>query len=300
MGLSAYYPFRSVQAKEEYLAIYDRQAKQWPLESESRMVETSYGQTFVRISGPENAPPLVLLAGRYGNSLMWIPHIEAFSADYKTYAVDCIFDLGRSLPRRRLKASSDFVYWLDELFTALRLGNQICLLGASFGGWQAALYALRFQNRLAKMVLIAPAVTVLPVPLEFYARSLLAMIHPYFFRRHLFWLFEDSVRQDEVSLRELDEFQAETRAALRLLKFDFAYGVFPTMLKDNELKSLKVSTIFIVGEHEKIYSASRAVQRLNTLAPQVKTVIIPQAGHDVLSLQTEMVNNEVLEFLKPS
>jgi len=300
MGLPAYHPFRSAQAKEEYLAIYDRQAKQWPLESESRMVETSYGQTFVRISGPENAPPLVLLAGRYGNSLMWMPHIEAFSADFRTYAVDCIFDLGRSVPRRRRKGSSDFVDWLDELFTALRLGNQICLLGASFGGWQAALYALRFQNRLAKMLLIAPAVTVQPVPLEFYARSLLAMLHPTFFRRHLFWLFEDSVRQDEVTLKELDEFQAETRAVVGLLKFGFAYGVFPTLLKDNELKSLKVSTLFIVGEHEKIYSASRAVQRLNRLAPHVKTVIIPEAGHDVLSLQTERVNNEVLEFLKQS
>jgi len=298
MGLPAYYPFRSVQAKEEYLAIYDRQAKQWPLESETRMVETSYGQTFVRISGPEDAPPLVMLAGRYGNSLMWIPHIQAFSADYRTYAVDCIFDLGRSVPRRRRKGSSDFVYWLDELFTALSLGDQICLLGASFGGWQAALYALRYPNRLAKMVLIAPAVTVLPVPLQFYARSLLALLHPYFFRSHLFWLFEDSVRQDEVTLKELDEFQAQTRAVVRLLEFTFAYGVFPTKLKDDELKSLKVPTLFIVGEHEKIYSASRAVQRLNTLAPQVKTMIIPQAGHDVLTLQTQTVNNEVLEFLK--
>ena len=298
MGLSAYHPFRSARAKEEYLAIYDRQEQQWPLESGSRMVETSYGQTFVRVSGPENAPPLVLLAGRYNNSLMWIPHIQAFSADYRTYAVDCIFDLGRSVPGRRLKASSDFVYWLDELFTALRLGDRICLLGASFGGWQAALYALRFPNRLAKMVLIAPAVTVLQAPLEFYLRSLLALLHPTLFRRHLFWLFEDSVRQNEVSLRELDEFQSETRAMLRLLKFDFAYGVFPTLLKDNELKSLKVSTLFVVGEHEKIYSASRAVQRLNRLAPQVKTVIIPRAGHDVLTLQTEMVNNEVLDFLK--
>ena len=300
MELSADYPFRSAQAKEEYLAIYDRQAKQWPLESESRTLATSYGQTFARISGPENAPSLVLLAGRYGNSLMWIPHIEAFSANHRTYAVDCVFDLGRSVPRRRLKASSDFAYWLDELFTALGLGNQICILGASFGGWQAALYALRFPNRLSKMVLIAPAATVLPTPLEFYVRSVIALLHPNFFRSHLYWLFEDSVRQDKASLKGLDEFQAETRAMLRLLKFDFAYGVVPTVLKDNELKSLKVSTLFLVGEHEKIYSASRAVQRLNTLAPQVKTVIIPQAGHDLLSVQMEMVNNKVLEFLKPS
>jgi pimeloyl-ACP methyl ester carboxylesterase len=176
MKLSAYHPFRSAQAREEYLAIYDQQAEQWPVVSGNRMVDTSYGQTFVRISGAVDAPPLVLLPGASVSSLMWIPHIEAFSACYRTFAVDNIYDVGRSVYTRHLTTSQDYASWLDELFTALDLGDQIYLMGASFGGWQASHYAVRFPHRLAKMVLAAPAGTVLPMRLEFYSRGMLAVL----------------------------------------------------------------------------------------------------------------------------
>jgi hypothetical protein len=54
----------------------------------------------------------------------------------------------------------------------------------------------------------------------------------------------------------------------------------------------------LVGENEKIYSAQKAVQRLNTVAPQIKAEIIPKAGHDLTFVQAEMVTRKVLEFLK--
>lgn len=55
---------------------------------------------------------------------------------------------------------------------------------------------------------------------------------------------------------------------------------------------------YLVGENEKIYSAKKAVQRLNTIAPHIKTEIILGAGHDLVSVQAGMVNEKVLEFLK--
>ena len=45
--ISAHYPYRSLKAKEEYLEFLDRLAKDWPIASESRLVPTSFGQTFV-------------------------------------------------------------------------------------------------------------------------------------------------------------------------------------------------------------------------------------------------------------
>lgn len=161
--MTTYHPFRSEKAKEEYLKLYDTRAKKWPVISETRMVNTSYGQTFVRISGPADGKPLVLLPGAGGTSLHWGANIEALSASYKTYAVDSIYDFGRSISSRPLNNSEDLVKWLDELFNALELGEHINLMGLSYGGWLTSQYALRFPNRLCKVVLLAPAFTVLPI-----------------------------------------------------------------------------------------------------------------------------------------
>jgi pimeloyl-ACP methyl ester carboxylesterase len=46
-----------------------------------------------------------------------------------------------------VKKPDDFVQWLDELFTALEL-DKINLMGFSYGGWQASLYAISFPQRL--------------------------------------------------------------------------------------------------------------------------------------------------------
>lgn len=56
--------------------------------------------------------------------------------------------------------------------------------------------------------------------------------------------------------------------------------------------------LYLVDEDEKMYSAEEAVQRLNEATPQVETEIIPDCGHDLWIIKTELVNRKVLEFLK--
>lgn len=46
------------------------------------------------------------------------------------------------------------------------------------------------------------------------------------------------------------------------------------------------------------YSAQEAIGRLNSVAPQIKTELIPDAGHDLTMVQAELVNEKVIEFLK--
>jgi len=71
MALDTYHPFRSAPARDEYLAMYERLAATWPVPNETRLVDTGWGQTHVRISGPSDGPPLVLLPGAAVSSLMW-------------------------------------------------------------------------------------------------------------------------------------------------------------------------------------------------------------------------------------
>lgn len=294
---SAYHPFRSAQAKEQYLKQYDMRAEKWPVVSETLTVHTSYGQTFVRISGPDGAPPLVLLHGAGGNSLQWSFNVEMLSEQYRVYAVDNICDYGRSVYTSSINDPDDFVGWLDGLFSALELGDNSNLMGLSYGGWMTSLYALRFPDRLNKIVLLAPAATVLPLRSEWVMHAILCAVpHRYFTKRFIYWLVEDFVNKDDASRKMVDEWVDDSYLALR--SFKAKPMVNPTVLTDVELQSIKVPVLFLVGENEKIYSAEEAVQRLNAVAPQIETVIIPDAGHDLAFAQAEMVNRKVLEFLK--
>jgi pimeloyl-ACP methyl ester carboxylesterase len=297
MEILPFHPFRSAKAKDQYLKLYDMRAKKWPVPSETRMVDTSYGQTFIRISGPVGAPPLVLLHGGSGNSLQWIPNIKALSGFFKTYAVDNIYDYGRSVYTRPVKNPDDFVNWLDELFSTLELGDNINLMGLSYGGWLTSLYALRFPYRLNKIVLLAPAFTVLPVRLEWIIRAIVGSL-PYrrFARSFMRWLAEDLVHKDEAGRITAEEMADDAYMALRCFKPKRM--VYPTALKDAEWQSLKVPTLYLVGENEKLYSAQKAIQRLTKVAPHIKAEIIPNAGHDLTIVQAETVNRKVLEFLK--
>jgi len=265
--------------------------------SETRTVDTSYGQTFIRISGPVDAPPLVLLHGGSGNSLQWIPNVKALSEFFKTYAVDNIYDYGRSVYTRPIKKPDDFINWLDELFSALELRDHINLMGLSYGGWLTSLYALRFPDRLNKIVLLAPAFTVLSIRLEWIVRAIAGSLpHRCFARSFMRWLAEDLAHKDEAGRITAEEMADEAYVAMRCFKPKRM--VYPTVLTDNELQSIKVPTLYLVGENEKIYSAQKAIQRLKKVAPHIKSEIIPNAGHDLSIVQAELVNRKVLEFLK--
>jgi pimeloyl-ACP methyl ester carboxylesterase len=189
------------------------------------------------------------------------------------------------------------VNWLDELFSALDLGDSINLTGVSYGGWLTSQYALHSPDRLRKIVLLAPAATVLPIRWEFALRAILFKLLPirYSYRRFCYWIFSDLAQKDtqmmEVGVNEL---MMATRC------FKPAEFPGPTVLKDAELQSIKVPTLFLVGENEVIYSAQRAVQRLNEVAPYIQTEVIPNAGHDLTIVQAEMVNQKILEFLARS
>lgn len=293
---SAYHPFRSLRAKQRYLELYDQRAQAWPVPSESTTVRTSYGPTFVRISGPREAPPLVLLHGAGGSSLQWIPSVAALSERYRTYALDGIYDFGRSVYRRKLESADDFVAWLDESFNALNLGSEINLVGLSYGGWQASQYALRHSARLRRVVLVAPAGTVLPISGSWIVRASLSVIpHPYFTRSFLFWLLSDWANENEESRKMLEGEASAVYTAIR--SFKLKRLVNPNVLTNREWRSLSIPMLFLVGEHEKLYSPDRAIQHLAQTAPQIEGVLVPSAGHDLTVVRANLVNRLILEFL---
>ncbi len=296
MQISPYHPFWSAKAKARYLRYYDRKAETWPVAAECRYVPTSYGKTFVRISGPAGAPPLLLLPGGSTNSLMWRGNIGALSLAFQTFAVDNLYDFGRSIYTSKPKCLGDILCWLDELINGLHLKADINLMGLSMGGWLAGYYALHFPRRVGRVVLLAPANTVLHIQPQFGLHAIAALL-PFrtFTRSFIYWLFRDLVEKDAAGKELAEEMIDELFLALRC--FHHMPIITPTVLTDGELQTFPVPALFLVGENEKIYPAGEAIRRLNRLAPQVQTAVIPHAGHDLAFVQAELVDQLILDFL---
>jgi pimeloyl-ACP methyl ester carboxylesterase len=297
MEMSDGHPFKSMEAKERYLAFEDKMARRWPIISEERLVQTSFGRTFIRISGPVDAPPLVLLPGGGSNSYIWSANIAALSREFRTYALDNIWDFGRSVPTRRIESGRDFTGWLDELFDTLRLGRDIRIIGYSYGGWVASQYVLDHPERLKGAVLMAPVFTVLPLP-SAYIWGMVSTLLPirYFKERMMYWVWKDLAEKGEDGKALVDERVEYVTIAFSCFKFKTP--VNPTVLSDAELQGIGVPLLYMVGEHETCYDADSAVSRLAKIAPRIEIDLIPGTGHELMFTHTDEVNQRILEFLK--
>lgn len=295
-AMGPWHPFRSSAARAEYLAFYDARARRWPVPSESTMVGTTFGDTFVRVQGPADGSPLVLLPGDSETSLSWIPVVEAFASEHRVYALDHLYDLGRSVYRRQPRRPDDFVRWLDEVFDELRVSD-VRLVGHSYGGWMAALYALEFPERLDRLVLLSPSATVLRPSLGLVARAILYGTVPRrsYIRRYLYWYAPDCVRHD-ATRAAIDEMVEEDVLARRCFTIKKRDIVRPTVLSDEDWRRLAVPTLFLVGRNDVTYAAERAVQRLATVAPHVETAIT-DGDHHLTITRPDWVIQQVLGFL---
>ena len=299
MKINSYHPFRSSKAREQFLSSYDTLAKKWPVPSETIVIKTSYGTTFVRISGPVDGLPIVLLHGHLENSLNWLPNIEELSQDYRTYAIDTISDPGRSIYTKLLKSSEDFTNWLDEVFDGLGLEQGINLIGLSYGGWLTSQYALRFPHRLGKIILIVPG-GIAPFSLRFLLFAILLGMFQFkikfLFKQLTRWLFFDFLEKDIKNETKFNEW------------FNFLYlgmqshksppMVFATSLSDEDIQKLTMPTLILVGENEVVYSVKKMLERIQKLEHNIKINVIKNAGHDLTFSQPQSVNLAILDFLK--
>jgi pimeloyl-ACP methyl ester carboxylesterase len=107
-------------------------------------------------------------------------------------------------------------------------------------------------------------------------------------------MFADAVKTPE-GRRLADELIADTRIMIRC--YSRRPVVTPGTLSDAELRSMRVPSLLLVGEHETVGSASKAMRRIQAVAPQIRAELVRGAGHDLPLAQREETTRRVLEFL---
>ena len=70
------------------------------------------------------------------------------------------------------------------------------------------------------------------------------------------------------------------------------------VLSDNELSSIDVPALYILGEHDgATENPHEVLARIGVVAPRIETMLVPGAGHDAVVAQPELIADRVLQFL---
>ncbi len=285
-------PFKSERARELYLARYELRAKLWPVPSEERVVNTSFGQTFVRVSGPAQGAPVLLLPGIGSTGLTLGPLVRGLSGPYRTYVIDNIHDVGRSIATRHVTSAEEFANWFDEVRRALGL-DVVNIGGLSYGGWICAQYALRFPQFVRRVVLLAPAGTTAHITFEFIRRAILTLIPVRAFMRNFMGWIAPSLRLEDAAA--FDEMVEDGYLATQLL--ERKKTVPPMPLTDAQWAQYKSRTLFLAGSNEVVFPPQAAITKLARVAPHIEAELIENVGHDFIVVRPDEVNRRVLSFL---
>lgn len=285
--------FATEAGRAAYEAAYrDAVEALWPVPVASVFVETRYGTTHALVSGPEDAPPLVLLHGAGLSAVSWFPNAARLAAAHRIFSLDSVFDSGLGRQTGIIRGRRDVARWLAEVIHALGL-TRPAVAGLSQGGWAVASLALFEPGSVARAALLAPAATLRPfrLPVALGARYgyLLPNRDPVAGARRTFGMvFGDRFTPDERFIR---------LAAAGTAHFRYARPpVFPTVFPDGDLAAIAVPLLVLVSEKDVIYDPRRAFERARRVMPDAETEMVPGAGHFVAMEAAELVSTRLLDF----
>ena len=292
--------FKTPEGEAAYSAAYDAAMRSWPVPYEEKEIPSRFGTTHVVVSGPWDAPPLVLLHGYWATLTMWTPNIADFSTDYRVYAIDVMGQPGRSIPDEPIRSAANYVEWLTATLDGLHLGR-VSLVGMSYGAWLALNYAVATPARVQKLVLLSPAASFLPLVRQFSLRGtpMLLLQRRALVNWFMGWLTFNDDLPDLETRRAGDNIVEMIYLGLKHFRIPReTLRVVPTVFSDAELRALHVPTLLLIGDHEVIYDPALALARARRLIPDFEGDLVPRSSHDMCFRQHRLVDRRVLHFLK--
>jgi pimeloyl-ACP methyl ester carboxylesterase len=285
--------FTSHEGRAAFLAAYDRVlAELWPVPYESVELPTRFGPTHAIMTGPPAGPPLLLLHGAGLSATSWYPNIATYADQFRTYALDTIFDSGRSRQTHLVRSRQDCAAWLGDVLDGLGL-DQAAIVGLSQGGWAAACAARFLPDRVTRLALLAPVGALARFRLPY---SLLFRF-PYLVPK------DDGLartRKVFASMRLLPDEPFLQQVALGSQHFGYQRPpVFPWAFSDHDLGRIGAPTLLLVAGQETLYDPRRALERARRLLPNlVDSDLVPGAGHFVSAARPDLVDTRVLAHLR--
>ncbi|MCA9933172.1 MAG: alpha/beta fold hydrolase [Ardenticatenaceae bacterium] len=279
--------YASPEAKAQFMALYDEKMTDWPVPYEDIFLDTEYGVVHVIVSGPEDAPPMLLLHASGVAGWSWEFNVAELSEQYRTYAIDLIGDAGKSefaSLDNILQTRQDQADLYAEITEQLGV-DKAFVVGASEGGFIGTNYALYYPERVEKLALLGPmgyaGATESVMRIMFAQMFPLKTIQEGTFR----WAFGDNPQVNNAFGEWFRLFMTES----------VPKKVAPLPIPAEERQQLTVPTLFVFGEQDNLVGDPEAARALVQDIPDVRVDVV-EAGHLMAAELPEQVDGLILDF----
>ncbi|WP_069999030.1 alpha/beta fold hydrolase [Cellulosilyticum sp. I15G10I2] len=273
--------FKTQGGRDEVLQYSDMLLESLTIPYERLSINTRHGSTFCIAAGDISAPPMILLHGSSMNSSMWISDILKYYQKYRVYALDIPGEAGRSDEGQLPFTTSDLDDWLYDVLSGLSI-NKVIVIGASLGGWLAAKFAIRYPDKIDKLVLLCPA----GISTQNKKIIIMAIFHMLLGEKGIRKLFK--MINGNLDIPEI------------ILKFQILIGKnFNTrkesipIFSDDEIRRLTMPVFLFVGAKDIMLHSIETADRMKKLVPSARINILPEGGHSIINLA-----DEILEQIK--
>lgn len=266
--------YRSEAGRQLLDRRYRAALETWPVDNDHLRVPTPEGETFVVVSGPQHAPPLVLLHGSGSNSSQWLDRIADLAVHFRCYAVDVIGEPGFSAPSRPSPESDRYAVWMDAVLDALGLPGPVPIMGFSLGSWLALDYATRRPERVERLALFCPPGLGPPKKGYLVKVILLSPFGRWGRRRIVVGMLGAGLETMGQAAADAVVEHARTVSA----NFRYRSGDLP-VFDDETLRRLTMPVHVLVGDSDVMWDAAVTRRRLEALAPRATVQMLPGIGH---------------------
>jgi pimeloyl-ACP methyl ester carboxylesterase len=232
--------------------------------------------------------PLVWLHDTLGNR--WTPGHASLSESHRVIAPS-LPGVEDSTTLDGIDSAEDVVFWLLDLLAEMGLERPV-LLGCGLGGWMAAEFALRYPERLGRLVLVDAYGLRVPGALAADEFALTPpMLRPLLFT----WPDGDLAAETlpDTFAPERVEAALHARVAAARLAWQFPY--------DRKLRGrlgrADLPALVVWGEEDRLISVAHGRAYAEGL-PDARLVVVPGAGHYPYLEQPEAFAEAVTAFLQ--
>jgi len=233
--------------------------------------------------------PIIWLHDTLGNR--WTPGHSSLSETFGVIAPS-LPGVEDSTTLDGIDGPEDVVFWLLDLLDEMGLERPV-LLGCGLGGWMAAEFAVRYPERLGRLILVDAYGLRVPGALAADEFALTPpMLRPLLFTSPDGDLASEMLPNSEPPERV--EGALHARVAAARLAWQFPY--------DRKLRGrlgrATVPTLVVWGEQDRLISLAHGQAYVESL-PDARLVVVPGAGHYPYLEQPEVFAEAVSTFLRP-